>query len=177
MKTQNIANFVQQDAVESVSLLEPETLHYSLDMKLSEHFSLGEFVRSSTAIKKGIDNMPGEEEVERLRQLCINVLEPLRRRFGVIRITSGYRCYRLNDAVGGARTSQHMYGEAADIHVGNTEIGKKMYEFIFANLVFDQLLLEVRGKSNVIHCLHISYRSDRGANRRLCKMKYEVRGS
>ena len=145
---------------------------YSLDMKLSEHFTLREFVRSATAVRCGIENIPCEEEIERMRQLCINVLEPLRLRFGVIRITSGFRCFALNERIGGSRTSQHMMGEAADIHVGSTEVGKKMYDFIFNNLDFDQLLLEVKGKNNTIHCLHISYRSDRGENRKQCKMDY-----
>lgn len=148
----------------------------SPDMKLSKHFCLKEFVRSATALKNGLDNMPGMDEVERLRQLCIHVLEPLRERFGAIRITSGYRSYRVNDLVGGSRTSQHMYGEAADIHVGNTEVGKKMYDFIHNTLDFDQLLIEVKGKqSKVVHCLHISYRSDRGPNRRYSRMQYELK--
>lgn len=174
MKTQNVNTFNEQLREEKMALLDMNTSPFSPDTKLSKHFSLGEFMRSATAIRKGIDNVPGEEEMERLRQLCINVLEPLRERFGVIRITSGFRCFRLNEAVGGARTSQHMYGEAADIHVGSTEVGRKMYDFIFTHLDFDQLLIEVKGKSNVIHCLHVSYRSDRGKNRRICRMHYPV---
>lgn len=157
---------------DNMPLMLEEKPVYSLDMRLSKHFTLREFVRSATAVRCGIENIPGEEEIERLRQLCINVLEPLRERFGVIRITSGFRCYNLNERIGGARNSQHLTGEAADIHVGSTEVGKKMYEFIFQNLDFDQLLLEVKGKSHVIHCLHISYRSDRGENRKQCKMDY-----
>lgn len=158
--------------LDSMPLFLEEKPAYSLDMKLSEHFTLREFVRSATAVRCRIENIPGEEEIERMRQLCINVLEPLRKRFGVIRITSGFRCFSLNERIGGSRFSQHMTGEAADIHVGNTEVGKKMYDFIFHNLDFDQMLLEVKGESKVIHCLHISYRSDRGENRKICKMDY-----
>lgn len=78
--------------------------------RLSEHFTLEEMCRSGAAVRHRIDNTPDREQTERLRQLCLNVLEPLRRRFGVIRITSGFRSERLNAIVGGANTSQHMRG-------------------------------------------------------------------
>ena len=60
-----------------------------LNQRLSNHFRLSEFVDSGTARRLNIDNTPEPVHVERLRQLCLHVLEPLRRRFGVIRITSG----------------------------------------------------------------------------------------
>lgn len=136
---------------------------------LSEHFQLIEFVRSGTAIRLHIDNRPSPVVVERLRALCVNVLEPLRRRFGVIRITSGYRCYALNKAVGGVSNSQHLVGEAADLHVGGREAGQKVFDFIRQNLDFDQLLFEHR-RSDGARWLHVSYKSDGGKNRRQALM-------
>ena len=91
---------------------------------LSEHFSLEEMVRSGEAMRRNIDNSPTPEAVESLRRLCANVLEPVRRRFGATRITSGYRCPALNEAVGGAPASQHLRGEAADIHIADMEVGR-----------------------------------------------------
>lgn len=85
-------------------------------MKLSEHFTLEELTRSATAKARGIDNTPTERDKNNLKRLAAEVLEPLRKMAGVpIIVTSGYRCPKLNAAVGGEPTSQHMRGEAADI--------------------------------------------------------------
>lgn len=135
-----------------------------LNQQLSQHFTLREFVVSGTAIKHNIENMPEAHHVERLRVLCQRVLEPLRRRFGVIRITSGYRCPRLNAQVGGSASSQHMRGEAADIHVSGRQQGEKMFAYIRDNLDFDQLLFERRAKSGTVW-LHVSCRPDPAKNR------------
>ena len=126
---------------------------------LTAHFSLREMCASGTAIRLGIKNEPSEEVINRLQQLCEHVLEPLRQRFGVIRITSGYRCDRLNKAVGGVKNSQHRLGEAADIHVSNIEVGRKMFRYIKENLEFDQLLFE-RIQENGACWLHVSFRAE-----------------
>lgn len=131
---------------------------------LSEHFSLEEMTRSGVAVRNGIENRPTEADVERLRLLCVNVLEPVRRRFGVTRISSGFRSPELNAAVGGVSSSQHMCGEAADIHISNIEAGRKIYDYIRRNLDFDQLLFE-RRLSNGCRWLHVSYTARR-PNRR-----------
>ena len=125
---------------------------------LTPHFSLREMCASGTALRLGIKNEPSEEVVNRLQQLCEHVLEPLRQRFGVIRITSGYRCERLNRAVGGVKNSQHRLGEAADIHISDIEVGRKMFRYIQENLEFDQLLFE-HVRENGVCWLHVSYKS------------------
>lgn len=142
-----------------------ETQTMNLNPNLSEHFKLNEFIISGTSIKHNISNTPQTIHIERLKALCINVLEPLRKRFGAIRITSGYRCEQLNKLVGGVPHSQHVFGEAADIHISNLEVGKKMFDFIKRNCVFDQLLFERIRKSGICW-LHVSFKSDRGINRR-----------
>lgn len=131
---------------------------------LSEHFSLSEMTQSGTAIRLGIANVPAADDIERMRQLCVNVLEPVRRRFGVTRISSGFRSPELNSAVGGVAGSQHLLGEAADIHISNTEAGTKIFDYIRRNLDFDQLLFEHR-MTNGCRWLHVSY-TTRRANRR-----------
>ncbi|MDD7317841.1 MAG: D-Ala-D-Ala carboxypeptidase family metallohydrolase [Prevotella sp.] len=127
-----------------------------MGVRLTEHFTLKEMCQSGTAVRMSIDNVPDEKTVERLKALCVNVLEPTRRRFGVLRVTSGYRCPQLNKAVNGAQNSQHMRGEAADIHVSSMEVGRKMYDFIKKNTAFDQLIFE-HSKSTGATWLHVSY--------------------
>ena len=127
---------------------------------LSEHFSLEEMTRSGVAIRMRIDNNPDEEQVENMRQLCRNVLEPVRRRFGVTRITSGLRSQALNAAVGGAPDSQHLRGEAADLHISNMEVGRKVFDFIRLHTDFDQLLFERRIKGGY-WWLHVSFTTRR----------------
>lgn len=131
---------------------------------LSEHFSLSEMTQSGTAIRLGIANVPAADDIERMRQLCVNVLEPVRRRFGVTRISSGFRSPELNSAVGGVAGSQHLLGETADIHISNAEAGTRIFDYIRRNLDFDQLLFEHR-MTNGCRWLHVSY-TTRRANRR-----------
>ena len=133
------------------------------DMRLSDHFKLREFTLSGAAIRNNIDNTPSAVEVERLRALCVNVLEPLRKRFGVLRITSGYRSERVNKIVGGAARSQHRLGEAADIHVSSLEVAHKMCQYAKEHLDFDQLILESVAKTGA-RWIHVSYKTS--GNRR-----------
>ena len=85
-------------------------------MKLSDNFTLEELIKSATAQRLGIDNNPSVVVKNKLATLCRKVLQPLRNKYGKsIVVTCGYRCPRLNKAVGGASTSDHLYGNAADI--------------------------------------------------------------
>lgn len=128
-------------------------------MKLTPHFALGEFTRSQTATRRGIANQPGPDEVAALKLLCEKVLEPTRAHFGQpLRISSGYRSPALNRAIGGARTSQHVLGEAADFEIpgiSNVDVCRWME----ANLNYDQLILEfyTPGIPNS-GWVHVSYR-------------------
>ena len=86
-----------------------------------------------------------------LAYLCHMVLQPLRDKFGPIRINSGYRCPELNDAVGGVKNSQHMRGEAADIHLPSVEKGLEYLAFLKTLPHVDQLIWEKKGTQNWIH--------------------------
>ena len=99
--------------------------------RLSKNFTLDELTASTTALNRRIDNTPTEEVRDRLARLTQKVLQPIRDAWGgSIFVSSGYRCPELNAAVGGSKTSQHMYGEAADIKVGNKEQNRKLFNLI-----------------------------------------------
>jgi uncharacterized protein YcbK (DUF882 family) len=111
-------------------------------MKLSQHFSLEEMTKSQTGSRKGIDNTPSEKEIQNLKLLCENVLEKIRIHFGrPVTVNSGYRGPKLNKAIGGAKNSQHMTGQAADIEIAGMS-NKILFCWIRDNLDFDQLILE-----------------------------------
>ena len=133
-------------------------------MQLSENFFLAEFVRSDTALRRGIDNTPDIQQIMNLKFLCENILQPLRDKFGPIVISSGFRSFALNRPVGGSASSQHMLGEACDIRIPSIEVGKEYFEFLKALPVFDQLIWE--HSSNGTYWVHVSYvHPDFGRNR------------
>lgn len=79
-------------------------------MQLSDSFTLEELSRTDT----GLPNIPGELEREKLLYLAAFILQPLRNKWGALKVTSGYRCQAVNRHVGGTATSQHVKGEAVD---------------------------------------------------------------
>ena len=111
-----------------------------------KYFTSRELIKSTTAIKRHIDNSPSKEVERSLTALVEKVLDPLREAYGKpIIVTSGYRCPRLNAIVGSTPSSQHVKGEAADIKsVQDTpEENKKLYDLIVKlGLPFDQLINE-----------------------------------
>ena len=89
-------------------------------MRLSKNFTLQEYTKSQTATRKGLDNTPGEEHLAKAKSLFEKVVQPVRDKFGVTTINSGYRGPALNEAVGGSSRSQHCKGEAVDIECPGT---------------------------------------------------------
>ena len=153
------------------------------DIRLSEHFLLSEFTRSSTAERLGIDNSldasnPLDQDViNNLRNLCEQILEPLREFAGQpIIISSGYRCPQLNIKVGGVYSSQHTLGEACDIRIPlydftgeqgqrftNIDILDRWFTWIMNNCDYDQLIKETSDRR--IYWIHVSCRANKNRNR------------
>lgn len=135
--------------------------------QLSPHFTLAEMTRSTTAIRKGIPNVPSTDQVRALKLLCEKVLEPVRAHFGApVFVTSGYRSPRLNVAIGGSASSQHCAGEAADFTVQG-ESNFEVCLWMQANLDYDQLILEYP-PHGWVHC---SYSAQRMRNQELTAVK------
>ncbi len=100
------------------------------DEWLSPHFRLADLTVSGVAVRHHIDNTPPPETVARLARLCRDVLEPLRRRFGVIRVTSAYRCDTLCRIAPTPDPAPYLSGNAADLHVSCRQQGERMIAFI-----------------------------------------------
>lgn len=145
-------------------------------MQLSENLSLAEVIRSETAKRKGVSNMPTPEHIENFKKLAANIFQPIRAHFGKpIHISSGYRSAELNKAIGGASSSQHCTGEAIDIDMDGTDItNAQIFEFIKNNLEFDQLIWEFGTKSNP-DWVHVSYEST-GKQRKQILIATKVNG-
>jgi len=108
--------------------------------------------------------MPNEQQINFIRELCINVLQPIREEFGVpIRISSGFRSPRLNVAIGGSTSSQHcaLRGAAADIQMD--EMNAEIFNYIKDELIFDQLIWEFGDGQNP-DWVHVSFH--KGNNRK-----------
>lgn len=136
-----------------------------------KYFELSELLRSDTALTKKIDNCPTWEIVDHLDELTQKILDPLREAWGrPIRVTSGYRCDALNKAVGGAPTSAHRNGYAADLQdwYGKTEeliaFAKEWLEK--SGIWYDQLIRETNGSNRQRPWLHIGLYGSNGCQRR-----------
>ena len=122
--------------------------------QLTKNFSLEEL----SVTKSGLPNKPNLEQVDRLTDLCIYVLQPLRELYGnSITINSGFRSDAVNKAIGGANSSQHCKGEAADC---DTADNAKLFRIIREHLTFDQLIWE--GGDNIQPAwVHVSYHKEK----------------
>lgn len=121
-----------------------------------KYFTIHELIKSTTAKRHGISNIPNEEQRLNLKKLVENILDPLRERWGApIIVDSGYRCPRLNTIVKGSATSQHLLGQAADIRTvsDDPEENKKLFNLIInMHLPYDQVIDEYN-----YNWVHVSY--------------------
>ena len=140
-------------------------------VRLSENFTLQEYTKSQTALRRGIDNTPNDEHLAKAKSLFENVVQKVRDHFGPTVVNSGYRGPELNAAIGGSANSQHCKGEAVDIECpgkSNHDVAK----FIEDTLDFDQLILEfyTPGEPNS-RWVHVSYKEEGNRKQSLTAVK------
>ena len=124
----------------------------------ASYFTIPELCASATALREGIDNRPPKCAYHLLHVLVDQLLDPIRKAWGApIMVTSGYRCPRLNELVGGVTHSHHLLGCAADIITGNKADHRRLFNLIRqmkdeGRIRFTQLIFEGDGR-----WIHISY--------------------
>jgi len=140
-------------------------------VRLSQNFTIQEYIKSQTALRQGIDNTPTEEHMGNATALFRNVVQKVRDQFGVTVINSGYRGEALNKAVGGSSKSQHCKGEAVDIECPGTP-NYDVAKWIEDNLDCDQLILEFYTPGVPDSgWVHVSYKSEGNRKSVLTAMK------
>ena len=138
-------------------------------MKLSNNFYLDEFIISQVAERHGYTNEPNEKQIENLRLLCVNVLQPLREIIAVpVFINSGFRSFDVNAAVGGKFNSQHLEGKAADFVVPSMNL-VDVFNIILQKLSFDQLIYEFGNQPRLDRrveagWIHVSWNGEKNRN-------------
>lgn len=131
-------------------------------MMLTRSFSLQELSKSRTAKNRGWDNTPPPYAVENLKLLCEHVLQPVRDHFNLpVVISSGYRSANVNRAEGGAHSSQHLIGQAADFEIMGVH-NADVWRFIKTLPAFDQLIAEhLQLDDPNAGWIHVSYSSEK----------------
>jgi len=111
-------------------------------MKLTNNFTLNEMTKSDTALRLGLENEPDDTQLENLKALCENVLQPVREHFAKgVKVNSALRTLPVNRAIGSGDNSDHVKGMAADIEIPGVA-NADLAQWIVDNLEFRQVILE-----------------------------------
>ncbi|MCK5614943.1 peptidase M15 [Candidatus Pacearchaeota archaeon] len=120
----------------------------------NSNFKYKEFIKSDTALRLGINNEPGEVEWVCIEKLVQNIIQPVRLKFGPIRITSGFRSAELCLKIGSSINSNHTRGQAADFEPLNDSVTLiSIAEWIYINCEFRELICEYF-PSGWCHCAY-----------------------
>lgn len=133
-------------------------------LRLSKNFRLSELTKSSTALRRNIDNTPDHKVVYNLEYLCCRVLQPVRDHFELpVTVNSGYRSPELNAAVGSSSRSQHTTGMAVDFEIAGID-NFIVAKWVQDNLEFDQLILEFYDGTPTSGWVHVSLKESGNRN-------------
>jgi len=122
------------------------------------NFRYRELILSDTAARLGIDNIPTSPKIIKCIELVTSkCLQPIRDKFGPIKVLSGYRSPKLNTLIGGSPNSNHVLGQAIDFEPIDSDLSQiKIMEWIVKNLDFRELILEFPENG----WIHIAYRQN-----------------
>ena len=136
--------------------------------RFSKHVSWKEGTHSNTALRRGLDNTPNEDQIKCMKEIAEDLFEPLREWVGgPIKINSFFRGEPVNTAIGGSTRSQHMKGQALDLDdTFGHKTSAEMYHYIKDNLDFDQLIWEFGDDKNP-NWIHVSYVTHRPNRKKL----------
>ena len=136
-------------------------------MRLSKHFTLEEMTKSQIAARNGLANIPGPGEVKNLENVCYEILEPVRAKFGKpVLINSAFRALEVNRKLGSSDSSQHCKGQAVDFEIAGVH-NLKVANWVKDNCDYDQLILEFyQPHIKNAGWIHVSY-NEKGANRKI----------
>lgn len=132
---------------------------------ISKHITWDEAVKSKTAEKHEIDNIPNENQIQEMKKISKNVFEPLREWAGhPIRVNSFFRSPELCIKLKSKATSQHTKGQAIDIDSLGDKSNAELFYYIKENLNFDQLIWEFGDDENPdwIHVSFVNVNTNRG---------------
>jgi len=144
--------------------------------RISRHIAYSEGTRSELAKRLGISNEPNAKQLYRMKLVAERIFESAREHFMVpVYVSSFFRSSALNEALGGATSSQHMKGEAmdmdCDVYGGVTN--KELFDYINEQLYFDQLILEDCGADGTGGWVHCSYKKEGNRNEVLIMTKVD----
>lgn len=151
---------------------------------ISDNITFSEATKSGTAIRRGIDNLPTEKQLENMKLVAENCFQPLREWWGkAIGITSFLRVVLVNSLIGGSKTSQHCAGEESGLEEAAIDIDADIYNngitnaeifsWLKYNVEFDQLIWEFGDDENPAW-VHVSFR--KGTNRKQVKRATKING-
>ncbi len=133
-------------------------------MILTKNFTLEELINSPTAKRLGINNTPNKQQQENLKKLCQIVLQPIRDKYGKsIVVSSGFRCKLLNQKVGGSATSDHCYGNAADIRSvsDSKQDNKALFDLIKSMILKGEIVVKQLINEFDYDWIHVSFQEGR----------------
>jgi len=125
--------------------------------KISKYLTIGDAIKSETAIRKGIDNKMNESQLVSAKNIAVKVYDPIKDKFPSAGCYSFFRSAALNLAVGGSQNSFHSFAGALDIDTPGNEFNREIFKWVLdGNVPYSELIWEF-GNLNQPDWVHVGY--------------------